>query len=245
MGLLASTGFVYAVTGALGFLLIHVVLAEARSASDVFAFRIFLQVALGSLLIFTSYAVAEVTAGSASIIKYAACTSLVLPTAAFCLTHGTAIIGLFGIPLPAFKTDDFTRWGDVGSWFMGVSFGLVAAGALAVPLFGDRLKARKQSASRLFVVASNTLAIAPFALETDCALVAGDAKACDLHFTGSRASCRLRVHDSEEEMMQTVIRDSRIWAALTRRPDIIITDLITALTILDRTSTRKASHSRG
>jgi hypothetical protein len=230
VGLLSSTCFVYALTGGLGFLLFDMVISLARNPSDIFLFRVFVQVALGSLLIFTSYAVADIPIGAASTIKYAACTALLVPTVGF-------VLNFSGLITPGPSAGDASRdsplvYGD--SWLMGGSFAFLALAAIGIPLFGDRLKRRRQSADRLLVVSTNTIALAPFKLGTTDAIQHDEAGICSVPSGDGQVTC-LRVVDSEEQLISLVQRYATLRSFITRRPDVIITDLLTALSIIART----------
>ncbi|SPB18968.1 hypothetical protein NOV72_06172 [Caballeronia novacaledonica] len=233
VGLLSGTCFIYALTGGLGFLLFDMVISLAPNANSIYLFRVFVQVALGSLLIFTSYAVAGIPIGAASTIKYAACTALLVPAIGFILNSALAdFLGDdSGASLPL-------TWSSVDAWLKGGMFALLTLAALGVPMFGDRLRRRRQSNNQLLVVATNTIALAPFRLGTTETIHYPESGMCTVVSLDGRTT-RLRVVDSEEALISHVRRYARLKSFITRRPDVIVTDLLTALSVIS--STRKVN----
>ena len=237
VGVLFGTCFIYALSGGLGFLLFDMVISLAPHTSSIYLFRVFVQVALGSLLIFTSYAVADIPINAASTIKYAACTALLVPAIGFTFDYACtdAPPPLIGPVRPSWcPTDD--------RWMTGGLYALLTLAALGIPLFGDRLKRRRQSADQLLVVATNTIAIAPFRLGATETIQYLEPGLCSVVSRDSRMT-RLRVVDSEEALISYVRRYARLKSFITRRPDVIVSDLLTALTIISRTKKMNPSES--
>jgi hypothetical protein len=230
-GFLGGTLLIYLPTSTIGFLLAAFVIPP-MSAAELYALRLTLQVSVGVFLLFTSFLLTGIARGPVDILKYT--TALGLPL---------IFVG-FGIPR-------VTAWWPF-SYLLNPSIQLVAFLVVAVCFAGLPLIIRAQTATtdRLTVALPNHLAVAPLVAGADWVLQAATALFRDYDMVVSSADTspesgtppssqiRLRIRafttESDEEIISLATRP-RYRAHLTEKePDVIVTDLISALIIIHR-----------
>lgn len=229
-GFLSGTLLIYLPTTVIGYLLVASILPVL---TDIYILGIALQFGLGGMLILTGFLMAPLPGEgvrSIDLVRYTAGTTFVLTFAHFWWISTAP-------RLPSVLQSAFAQT---------LAFAIAVGGLVFLPIFGRSNRGR----IRTVLVAPNNLAIAPLVAGADWDM-AGEVE--EENFRDFRAKreghdegdqIRLYTYDSEEEIKYYTSPPLSARLLLQyKRPDMVIVDLPSALSILSRTKHRGGRYS--